>query len=277
MSTATAATTEAPAVVTPTPGQLRWHKEGHVGHIIFDNQKKFNAVNLDMWLSLPKAIAEFNADPDIRVVLLQGAGEKAFVSGADISQFDNQRSGDGAAIYNNATEAGYLAILACTKPVIAKIRGVCMGGGLGIVMNCDVRICADDAKFRMPAGRLGLGYGFSGLKRFNEVMGPANTADLFFSARIFGGADALTIGLVKQVVPVADFDKVVADYVKMICENAPLTLKAAKGALIEMRKPQAEQDPGRVGKLVEACFASDDYKEGRKAFAEKRVPNFQGK
>ena len=279
MSTA-AATTEAPAVTavaTSTSGQLRWHKEGHVGHIIFDNQKKFNAVNLDMWLALPKAIDEFNADPDVRVVLLQGAGEKAFVSGADISQFDHQRSGDGAAIYNNATEAGYLSILACTKPVVAKIRGVCMGGGLGIVVNCDVRICADDAKFRMPAGRLGLGYGFSGLKRFNEVMGPANTADLFFSARIFGGADALTLGLVKQVVAVADFDKTVADYVQMICENAPLTLKAAKGALIEMRKPQVEQDPGRVGKLVEACFASDDYKEGRKAFAEKRVPHFQGK
>ena len=171
-------------------GRLVWRKEGNVGYIIFDNQKKYNAVNLDMWLSLPKAIDEFNADPEIRCVVLQGAGEKAFVSGADISQFDNQRSGDGAAVYNNATEAGYMSILACTKPVIAKIRGICMGGGLGIVLNCDVRICADDAKFRMPAGRLGLGYSFSGLKRFNEVMGPANTADLFFSARIFGGADA---------------------------------------------------------------------------------------
>ena len=258
-------------------GRLVWRKEGNVGYIIFDNQKKYNAVNLDMWLSLPKAIDEFNADPEIRCVVLQGAGEKAFVSGADISQFDNQRSGDGEAVYNNATEAGYMSILACTKPVIAKIRGICMGGGLGIVLNCDVRICADDAKFRMPAGRLGLGYSFSGLKRFNEVMGPANTADLFFSARIFGGADALTIGLVKQVVPVADFDKVVDDYVKLICENAPLTLRAAKGALMEMRKPQVEQDPSRVGKLVEACFASEDYKEGRKAFAEKRTPNFQGK
>lgn len=258
-------------------GRLVWRKEGRVGHIIFDNQKKYNAVNLDMWLALPKAIADFNADPEVRCVVLQGAGEKAFVSGADISQFDNQRSGDGAAFYNNATEAGYMSILGCAKPVIAKIRGICMGGGLGIVMNCDVRICADDAKFRMPAGRLGLGYGFSGLKRFNEVMGPANTADLFFSARIFGGADALTIGLVKQVVPVADLDRVVDDYVKLICENAPLTLAAAKGALMEMRKPQVEQDASRVGKLVDACFASEDYKEGRKAFAEKRTPNFQGK
>ena len=258
-------------------GRLIWRKEGNVGHIIFDNQKKFNAVNMDMWLSLPKAIAEFNADAEIRVVVLQGAGEKAFVSGADISQFDTHRNSDSAGDYNKATEAGYMSILDCVKPVIAKIRGICMGGGLGIVMNCDIRICADNAKFRMPAGRLGMGYAFGGLKRFNEVMGPANTADLFFSARIFGGADALTIGLVKQVVPVAEFDQVVADYVQMISENAPLTLRAAKGALMEMRKPQAEQDPSRVSKMVEACFASDDYKEGRKAFAEKRVPDFKGR
>ena len=175
------------------PGKVHWHKKGHVGYIIFDNQKKFNAVNFDMWLAIPKAVAEFNADPDIRVVVLEGAGEKAFVSGADISQFGDKRSGDGAAEYNKATEAGYMSILACTKPVVAKIRGICMGGGLGIIMNCDVRICADNAKFRMPAGRLGLGYAFGGLKRFSEVIGPANTADLFFSARIFGGADARAI------------------------------------------------------------------------------------
>ncbi len=259
------------------PGQLHWHKKGHVGHIIFDNQKKFNAVNFDMWLAIPKAIAEFNADPDIRVVVLEGAGEKAFVSGADISQFGDKRSGDGAAEYNKATEAGYMSILACTKPVVAKIRGICMGGGLGIIMNCDVRICADNAKFRMPAGRLGLGYAFGGLKRFSEVIGPANTADLFFSARIFGGADALSMGLVKQVVPVAEFDQVVDDYITMISENAPLTLAAAKGALMEMRKPQAEQDPSRIQKMVETCFASADYNEGRKAFAEKRTPDFKGR
>lgn len=265
---------------TPTsdrPGALTHHRDGAAGVIVFDNQKKFNAVNLAMWQALPEIIAGFVADPAVRVIVLTGAGHKAFVSGADISQFDSQRSGDATALYNQAVEGGYNAVLDCVKPTLAKIRGICMGGGLGLALNCDIRICAEDAKFRMPAARLGLGYGFAGLTRFTEVLGPANTADLFFSARIFGAADALSMGLVKQVVPVADFDRVVGDYLTMIGENAPLTVAAAKRALLELRKDPAARDAARVRQMVEACFASEDYQEGRKAFAEKRTPDFKGK
>jgi enoyl-CoA hydratase len=144
---------------TPAVGQLQTFKQGHVGHVVFSNPGKFNAVNYQMWCDLPVAMGQFAQDPDVRLIVLSGAGEKAFVSGADISQFDTQRTGgDAANTYNQASEAGYAAVLDCPKPTLAKIRGVCMGGGLGLALNCDVRICADDVRFRMPAGRLGLGY-----------------------------------------------------------------------------------------------------------------------
>ena len=261
---------------TSAVGQLQTFKQGHVGHVVFSNPGKFNAVNYQMWCDLPVAMGQFAQDPDVRLIVLSGAGEKAFVSGADISQFDTQRTGgDAANTYNQASEAGYAAVLDCPKPTLAKIRGVCMGGGLGLALNCDVRICADDVRFRMPAGRLGLGYAFDGIKRFTEVVGVANTADLFYSARIFGAANALHMGLVKQVTTVADLDAVVDAYAANVCENAPLTLAAAKRALLELRKNPEQRDLARVKAMVDACFMSEDYKEGRKAFAEKRPPQFK--
>ena len=265
------------SVAEERPGQLTHHREGRVGFVVFDNQKKFNAVNFDMWTALPDVIAGFVADPDVRAIVITGAGERAFISGADISQFDSRRSGGGSDDYNKAVDAGYTAVLACTKPTIAKIRGVCMGGGLGLAVNCDIRICADDAKFRMPAARLGLGYQYPGIRRFTEVIGPANTADLFFSARTFGAADALAMGFVKQVLPAFELDGAVSDYADQIAENAPLTVAAAKRALLEIRKDPDKRDLALVQRMVDACFASQDYSEGRKAFAEKRTPNFQGK
>lgn len=152
-----------------------------------------------------------------------------------------------------------------------------MGGGLGLALNCDIRMCADNAKFRMPAARLGLGYSMDGLKRFTEIVGTANTADLFFSARIFDSADAYRMGLVKQVSPLATFETEFNDYLDLVSVNAPLTIAAAKQSLIELRKLEAEQNSALIKSMVEACFASNDYQEGRKAFMEKRVPDFQGK
>jgi enoyl-CoA hydratase/carnithine racemase len=260
-----------------TAGRLDHHVEGHVGYVSFNNPAKFNAMNYDMWCALPVAMQALVDDPQVRLIVLQGAGEKAFVSGADISQFNTHRNGDASTHYNEATQAGYASVLDCPKPTLAKIRGICMGGGLGLALNCDVRMAAADGKFRMPAGRLGLGYAFDGVKRFTEVLGTANTADLFFSARIFGAEEALRIGLLKQVVALEEFDAVVSAYAQMVCENAPLTLAAAKRSLLELRKNPHERDLQGVNAMVNACFVSEDYKEGRKAFAEKRVPQFQGR
>lgn len=262
----------------PQPaGHLDHHVQGHVGYVTFNNPAKFNAVSYEMWCSLPIAMQALVDNPQVRLIVLQGAGEKAFVSGADISQFITHRNGDASTHYNQATQAGYAAVLDCPKPTLAKIRGICMGGGLGLALNCDVRIASADSKFRMPAGRLGLGYAFDGVKRFTEVVGTANTADLFFSARIFGADEALRIGLLKQVAPVDAFEEVVSAYVQMVFENAPLTLAAAKRALLEIRKNPHDRDLSGVKAMVDACFTSEDYKEGRKAFAEKRTPQFQGK
>lgn len=257
-------------------GRLDHHVQDHVGYVTFNNPSKFNAVNYDMWCALPLAMKALNEDPQVRLIVLQGAGEKAFVSGADISQFNTHRNGDASTNYNEATQAGYAAVLDCPKPTLAKIRGICMGGGLGLALNCDVRMAAADGKFRMPAGRLGLGYAFDGVKRFTEIVGTANTADLFFSARIFGAEEALRIGLLKQVAAVEEFDAVVGAYAQMVCENAPLTLAAAKRSLLELRKNPNERDLPGVKAMVDACFSSEDYKEGRKAFTEKRTPQFKG-
>lgn len=258
--------------------ELITRKDNGVGWVIFSNPTKFNAVSHDMWMALPKAIAAFDADPEVRLVVITGDGDKAFISGADISQFEKARgSAEAQAIYNQAVVDAYEAPVHCSKPVVAKIRGICMGGGLGLAAACDVRIASDDAVFRMPAGRLGLGYNYTGIKRFTQVIGAANTSDIFFSARKFNAADALGMGFVNRVLPVADLDREFATYCEMIAENAPLTLAAAKFAIRQTGMDSAVRDLETAARMIETCFNSDDYREGRRAFMEKRKPSFQGK
>ena len=258
--------------------ELITRRENAVGWVIFSNPTKFNAVSHDMWTALPKAIAAFDADPEVRLIVITGDGEKAFISGADISQFEKARgSAEAQAIYNQAVVSAYEAPVLCSKPVLAKIRGICMGGGLGLAAACDVRIASADAVFRMPAGRLGLGYNYTGIRRFVQILGAANTADIFFSARKFDAADALGMGFVNRVVPVADFDREFAAYAEMLAENAPLTLAAAKFAIRQTGMDPEARDLDRAARMIETCFDSDDYREGRRAFMEKRKPNFRGK
>ena len=255
--------------------ELITRREGTIGWVIFSNPAKFNALTIDMWSALPQALVDFDRDEDVRVIVLAGDGDRAFISGADITQFGKNR--EAREQYNRVVNAAYQAPMLCRKPTIAKIRGICMGGGLGLASSCDLRIAADDAVFRMPAARLGLGYNFTGVRRFVDVLGSANTADIYFSARKFDAAEALRMGFLSRLVPAADLDREVASYCEMIGENAPLTVAAAKRAIIEARKDPEARDLAGLQRMIEACFASDDYREGRAAFAEKRKPRFQGK
>ncbi len=258
--------------------ELITKREGAVATVLFSNPAKMNAVTFDMWNAVPATLAALEADAAVRVIVIAGDGDKAFISGADISQFEKLRgTGEAQAEYNRAVEKAYLAPMHCSKPVIARIRGICIGGGLGFAAACDLRICSDDAVFRMPAARLGLGYSPTGVRRFMNVIGAANTSDLFFTARKFDADEALRMGFVSRVVPAAQLEQAVAETCALIAENAPLTVAAAKFAVQQALKDPADRDMAKAVKMVETCFASADHQEGRKAFMEKRKPSFTGR
>ncbi len=257
--------------------ELKTRREGSTGWIIFSNLDKYNAVTYDMWRALPEAIADFEADPDMRAIALTGDGEKAFVSGADISEFEAKRgSADAAAEYNRASQAAGAALVAARLPTIARIRGICFGGGLGLALSCDMRVASEDSRFCVPAARLGLGYPYAGIKRLVDLVGPAYAAEIFATARRYSAAEAAHMHLVNRAVPVAELDAACGELLGAIGENAPLTIEAALAAIDEATKADHERDLASVQAKFDRCFASEDYKEGRKAFMEKRKPVFRG-
>lgn len=252
--------------------------DGAVGTIVISNPDKYNAMSFDMWTSLPSALQALDAHPDVRVIVLEGEGDRAFVSGSDISQFESKRTGPEAQeIYNRAVEEAHLAPARCGKPVIARIRGICIGGGVGLAASCDLRLCSDNARFRIPAARIGIGYATAGIARLLPLLGPQNMLDILLSARFFLADEALRIGLVAKVYPAAEFDRLSGEWLAMVGENAPLTLRAIKRATHEMvAHPGADPSP-KVEAAIAQCFSSSDYKEGTRAFMEKRLPVFHGR
>ncbi|MCH1559589.1 MAG: enoyl-CoA hydratase [Alphaproteobacteria bacterium] len=251
-------------------------KDG-VGYITFNNPEKHNAVSIEMWDALEQILDGFRSSQDIRVIVLSGAGGKAFVSGADISKFDKERSSKEAVLsYNKRTQKVYENLETFPKPTIAMIDGYCIGGGLNLAVCCDIRICSEKSKFAMPAAKLSLGYPFSSIKRLFDVMGPGMAKHFMFTAEKISASEALACGLVQKLVSEDSIDSYVKDYALNIANNAPLTIKAMKQIGIEISKNSDERDLLLCEKLASACFDSEDYKEGRKAFMEKRKPNFQG-
>jgi enoyl-CoA hydratase len=247
--------------------------DGHVATITFSNEGRYNAMSLSMWLKLTETLAKLDANHDVRALVLRGDGEKAFVSGADISEFGAQRSdARGVAAYDEAVSSAQGALSDFRCPVIAAISGICYGGGLGLALACDLRYGSPTAKFRMPAARLGLGYAFSGMKRMVAVLGVAQASEVFYTARVYEAQDAARIGLLASI-----HDDVFGDAARTaqeIAANAPLTVRAAKLAVNALLAGTA--DTGKVDAAVEACFKSSDYLEGREAFAAKRQPRFTG-
>jgi enoyl-CoA hydratase len=265
------------ALPTSTPRMIA-RRDGAIGWMLFNNPARHNAVSVEMWQAVPEILGAFARDDAIRVVVLSGTGGKAFVSGADISEFAEKRSSREAVLaYNATSERASRAIVECGKPTIAMIQGYCIGGGVAVALCCDLRIAADNARFGVPAAKLGLGYAYPGIKRLADIVGPSFAKEIFYTARQFDAAEALQMGLVNRVRPVTELEDYVSGYAATIAANAPLTIGAVKIALSEYGKDAAERDLSRVQAAVDACFNSADYTEGRTAFMEKRKPAFVGR
>ncbi|MCC7272340.1 MAG: enoyl-CoA hydratase/isomerase family protein [Alphaproteobacteria bacterium] len=253
--------------------------DGAIGWITFNKPERRNAVSTDMWEALPKILDDFEANPAVRVIVLKGAGDKAFVSGADISQFEQARNTpEQVAEYERFVESCSDRLRHVGKPTISMIRGWCVGGGVAITLNTDIRICSDDSRFAIPAAKLGLGYRVTGINKLVAIVGPAFAKEIFFTARAFSADEAERMGLVNRVVPAAELEDYVRQYCATIADNAPMTILAVKREVEEIiGKVPGHVDRDLCDTLVKACFASADYKEGRTAFMEKRKPAFQGR
>ena len=260
----------------PTDKMISKVEDG-VGWMVFNNPERHNAISLEMWEAALEIMAGFSADPSVRVMVVTGAGGKAFASGADISKFKDERQ-EAAAVahYQATTQKAYSAIQGMAIPTIAMVRGYCIGGGTAAAVCCDIRICTENAKFGVPAAKLGLGYGLQRAEPLVDLVGPAYAKEMFFTGRQFDAREAERMGLVNHVVADDQLEATVQEMARTIADNAPLTVRCAKLVVGEVLKDAHDRDVTATERAVDACFKSNDYKEGQAAFSEKRKPRFTG-
>ena len=261
-----------------TTERVKAWRDGATLHIRFDNPAKHNALSMDMWEAVPPLLARAATDDEVRMVVFSGEGGKAFVSGADISQFEDMRAArEAVKRYEAVAESCLEGIYEFAKPTLACIRGYCIGGGVNVAIACDLRIAAVGSTFSIPATRLGLGYRFSAMRNLTNLVGPGNAKDIFFTGRRFDAIEAQRMGLVNRIAEPAKLDELLAEYTSAIGTGAPLTIKAGKRIIREVLALDADFDRDLCKRLILDCFESEDYVEGRRAFMEKRKPAFKGK
>ena len=252
-------------------------KRDGIGSLVFNHPEKRNALAPDMALAAAEVIEDFERDPQVRVIVLSGAGDKAFVSGGDISRFEAERATpEQMAEYSRKSARFRSVLMGIGKPTIAMIRGYCLGGGLAVALNCDLRFCAEDSQFGIPAARLGIGYGAERLGQLVQLVGPSVAKDILFSGRRLNATEALRVGLVNQVLAASELEDHVNKYAATLAANAPLSIIASKRVIDEIVKDRQDRDNALCERVIGECFASQDYIEGRRAFMEKRKPNFTG-
>ena len=263
--------------MTTSKGALRAETDGALRWIIIDNEPRLNAFTRDMWAAVADHIEAAERDPDVRVIVLRGAGSKAFSAGADITEFAGNRTGGAAKAYDAINHQAFMRVFHCTKPTIAMVSGYCYGGGCEIAICCDFRIAADTAQFSIPAARLGLGYNPRWIAPMLGVVSATKAKEMLYTARRYPGAQALTMGLVNELHPADHLEAATRRFATEIAANAPLTISAAKAAITAMTAGRDSIDMASLDAAVDDCFASADYAEGQAAFIAKRQPVFKGK